>query len=182
MSSGGRKSQLEKSSPAGERKPAAAAATPLPQEDGPFSLGRIRQLVRLMRDNDLSEIDLSWEGSRLRLRRGTLPAVIGAAPHAVPAPAAPSLPAPPAEPAAKAADGVFISSPIVGTFYSAASPDSGPFVSAGSRVEPDTIVCIIEAMKVFNEIPAGVRGVIREVLVENGAPVEYNQPLFRVEP
>jgi acetyl-CoA carboxylase biotin carboxyl carrier protein len=161
-------------------------------EENPFDMARIRQLVRLMRDNELSEIDLRWEGSRLRLRRGpegvvvpqwTSAPAIGAAPQPAPAGTSQSSSGDGGAPA-KVADShlTTINSPIVGTFYAASGPDVGPFVTVGSRVSPDTTVCIIEAMKVFNEIPASLSGTVREILVENGAPVEYGQPLFRVEP
>jgi acetyl-CoA carboxylase biotin carboxyl carrier protein len=85
-------------------------------------------------------------------------------------------------PAAPAPSGVFIKSPTVGTFYTASSPDDPPFVSVGTRVQPDTVVCLIEAMKVFNQIPAEVSGVIAEVLAKNGDSIEFGQPLFRVTP
>ena len=148
----------------------------------------VKQLVGLMRDNDLSEIALSHGRSRVRVRRGGF----SAAPmvHAVPAmnaqtqPATTSAPASDngAAPAAAEATGTFIKSPTVGTFYVASSPDAPPFVKVGSTVQPDSIVCMVEAMKVFNEIPSGVAGTILEVLVENAAPVEFGQPLFRVKP
>jgi acetyl-CoA carboxylase biotin carboxyl carrier protein len=152
-----------------------------------FEMGRIKQLVRLMKDNDLSEIDLEWESSRIRLRRGTT--MIAAAPAAHYAP--PSIPVSSAGASSETSGGkaaaasshlLEIKSPMVGTFYSASSPDVDPFVKVGSRVAPDSAVCIIEAMKVFNEIQAGVSGVIREIAVENGAPVEYGQVIFRVDP
>jgi acetyl-CoA carboxylase biotin carboxyl carrier protein len=103
-------------------------------------------------------------------------------PVAVAAPAVPAAPvaaAPaPAAPAAAAAPAVTIDSPLVGTFYKAASPDAAPFVQVGDRVNADTTLCIIEAMKVMNEIKAEKSGVIKEILVENAQPVEYGQPLF----
>ena len=156
----------------------------------PFDIVKIRQLVRLMRDNDLSEIDLRWEDARICLRRGAQPSFMGAVPVSAPSavPTAmtsdrPSEPAPSNEASAdeQAARHVIVS-PLVGTFYTAPSPDADPYVGVGSKVSAETIVCIVEAMKVFNEIPAGIGGTIRELLVENGAPVEYGQPLFRVEP
>jgi len=160
-----------------------------PTDDNPFELSRIRQLVRLMRDNDMSEIDMQWETGRLRLKRGATVAygapMLAPAPVAAPMATSVSTSAPatasPA-PASGASAGSFIKSPIVGTYYSASSPDAEPFAKVGGKVSPETIICIIEAMKVFNEIPAGVSGTIAEILVENGAPVEYGQPLFRLEP
>jgi acetyl-CoA carboxylase biotin carboxyl carrier protein len=149
-----------------------------------FDMGRIKQLVRLMKDNDLSEIDLEWEKSRIRVRRGAT-LVAAPSPHAyapVPAPPASAGEAPSAKPTPPASSLLEIKSPMVGTYYSASSPDADPFVKVGTRVVPDTAVCIIEAMKVFNEIQSGVSGVIREIAVENGAPVEYGQVIFRVDP
>ena len=104
-------------------------------------------------------------------------------PAAVPAPvpaAAPAAPAPSA-PAAPALPAVTIDSPLVGTFYRAASPDTPPFVQVGDRVTPDTVLCIIEAMKVMNEVKAEKSGVIKEILIENGQPVEFDQPMFVLE-
>ena len=148
-----------------------------------FDISRIKQLVRLMRDNDLSEIDMQQENARLRLRRGATQVFTAAAPVAAPAVAATPAPAESAaaKPAAPASNLTDIKCPIVGTFYAASSPDVEVFAKVGTRVSPDSVVCIVEAMKVFNEIQAGCSGTIREILVENGAPVEYGQVLFRVE-
>lgn len=151
----------------------------------PFDLLKIKQLVKLMRDNDLAEIDLRAKDSRVRLRRGPGEIVVTqASPASARPPAVDKVEraeADAAKPAAKA-NAVYITSPIVGTFYASANPDSDPFVRLGSKVGTETTVCIIEAMKVFNEIPAGVSGTIAEVLVENGSSVEFGQPLFRVDP
>jgi acetyl-CoA carboxylase biotin carboxyl carrier protein len=150
---------------------------------GPFDVQTIKQLVALMSRHDLSEIDLRDGSSRLRLRRGARRA---AAPDhaAVPAPAAPPAVAPPpAQEQAKPAKALQeIKSPTPGTFYSAASPGADPFVRKGSRVTPSTVVGLVEAMKLFNEIQAECSGVIAEILVENQQPVEYGQVLFRVDP
>jgi acetyl-CoA carboxylase biotin carboxyl carrier protein len=147
-------------------------------------LRAIRYLVRLMQRYDLTAIDLGEGPAKIRLRRGpVLSAVAAPAPSPPPSPAAP--PAPPAPQGSEAPAtpaGAVIESPMVGTFYAASAPDAPPFVSAGSAVRPDTTVCVIEAMKVFTDIPAGIAGRITEVLVKNGQPVEFGQPLFRVEP
>ncbi len=149
-----------------------------------FRMDRIRQLVELMEQHDLSEVDLRDGHMRIRLRRGPQvvagPALPGSPPAAAPAPAPPSA----ASPAGGAEESqyVFIRSPMVGTFYAAPKPEEPPYVKVGDRVTPETTVCIIEAMKVFNEIQAETAGRIVEVLVENGEPVEYNQPLFKVDP
>jgi acetyl-CoA carboxylase biotin carboxyl carrier protein len=154
-------------------------------------LKTIRQLIKLMVDNDLTEIDLEGEGEKIKLRRGQ-PGGAGAVsylpPAAGPAPAAPTpaAPAPTDTPADDAADDdadlITIDSPMVGTFYTASSPDADAFVSAGDRVKPDTVVCIVEAMKVFNEIKAEVTGQVVEVMVNNGDSVEFGQPLYKVRP
>jgi len=151
-----------------------------------FDLRKIRRLVELMKEHDLSEIDLQQGEVRIQLRRGWNPqSPTMIAPPTVSA----SLPAPSGQPAAGGEPPpaqpkeniAFIKSPMVGTFYAAPDPDSPPFVNVGDHVGPETIVCIVEAMKVFNQIPAEVSGRILAVLVENGAPVEFGQPLFKVE-
>ena len=156
----------------------------------PFDVRTIKDLVALMSRHDLSEIDLREGAVRIRLRRG--PQGVIAATPALPAPAStpaastPSVPAPPpappAEDATKTSKLLTIKSPTPGTFYATSSPDAEPFVRVGSRVTPTTVVCLIEAMKIFNEIQAECNGIITEVLVENQQPVEYGQVLFRVEP
>ena len=147
----------------------------------------IQRLVRIMQKGELSDLEVedSKEGLRLRLRRGGEPAQ-GTAPvvHVTHAggPAAP-LPAPtPAAAAAPEAEapaqGTPFPSPMVGTYYRSPSPEAEPFVEVGDTVGPETVLCIIEAMKVMNEIKAETSGTIVEVLVENGEPVEFGQPLF----
>ena len=156
---------------------------------GPFDVKTVKSLVGLMSQHDLSEIDLREGDRRICLRRGPrVQAVAAPALQALPAPAAPA-PAPTpaaATPAATSAPSgkeyKTIKSPTPGTFYTAASPDAEPFVRVGSRVSNDTVVCIIEAMKIFNEITADTSGVIAEVLVQNQQPVEYGQVLFKVDP
>lgn len=145
---------------------------------------KIRELVSLMVEHELTEVELRDGEACVVIKRGTaagaLPQVVvsqAAPPAAAPAQPAAALPA-----AAADADMTAIRSPMVGTFYAGPDPESPAFVSVGSLVEPDTIVCIIEAMKVFNEIKAEVSGVIEEVLMRNEQPVEYGQPMFRVRP
>ena len=152
-----------------------------------MKIDEIKTIVKLMSENDLTEFKIEAEDMHLCIKRGgqnanpiiaqTLSPVVAApAPVAAPvsAPAA-SAPAEPAKP------GQTIDSPIVGTFYRSSAPGVEAFVKVGSKVEPDTTVCIIEAMKVMNEIKAEKSGVIKEILVENGQPVEYGQPLFVIE-
>lgn len=146
-----------------------------------FDVRKIRRLIELMKEHDLSEVDLRDGDVRVRLRKGGEQYVVESRPAAVAAPAASS--AAPAAPAAPAADNFpVIKSPMVGTFYVSANPESPAFVKVGDHVGNDSTVCIIEAMKVFNEIPAEMTGKVVAVLVENGSPVEYGQPLFKIDP
>ncbi len=153
-----------------------------------FEVRKVRRLVELMKEHDLTEIDLQQGELRIQLRRasaapavvGVAPAVYAPAPVAV-APAAESV-APAAKTAAEDAKNIaLIKSPMVGTFYAASDPDSPSFVKVGDHVGTETTVCIVEAMKVFNQIPAEISGRIIAVLAENGAPVEFGQPLFKVD-
>jgi acetyl-CoA carboxylase biotin carboxyl carrier protein len=153
-----------------------------------FDVRKVRRFIELMNEHDLSEIDLRQADQRIRLRRGPeMVTVSGAVP---PLAAAPAVSAKAGGEAGSAAAGasaedanaLFIRSPMVGTFYTTASPDSPPFVKVGDQVGPETTVCIVEAMKVFNEIPAECSGKIAAVLVTTGQSVEYGQPLFRVTP
>jgi acetyl-CoA carboxylase biotin carboxyl carrier protein len=150
-----------------------------------FDVKKVRKFIELMNEHDLAEIDLKQGDQRIRLRRPEA-AKIAAMP-AMPMSAAPVASGGGGE--RKAAEGaadeskfIVIKSPMVGTFYAAANPESPPFVKVGDRVGPETTVCIVEAMKVFNEIPAECSGRIAAVLVQSGDAVEFNQPLFRVEP
>lgn len=152
-----------------------------------MDLEEIKQIIALMKRNELTEFELEREGSKIRIKRGpngtaqsdtaviTLPAQ--PAPVMM-TPAAAALVAAPA--AAALVDTIEIKSPMVGTFYRSPSPEAAPFVEVGTAVNEETVVCIIEAMKVMNEIKAEVKGVITEVLVENAKAVEFGQPLFRV--
>ncbi len=148
-----------------------------------FDVKKIRRLVELMNEHDLAEIDLRQADQRIRLRRGVDPVVsMGEVRQHVPVTVAPSAaPVAAASSTADTSSVVVIKSPMIGTFYSAANPESKPFVKVGDHVGPESVIGIIEAMKVFNEIPAEISGQITAVLVENGAPVEFGQPLFRVD-
>jgi acetyl-CoA carboxylase biotin carboxyl carrier protein len=127
-------------------------------DSGSFDLDRLRKLLQLMEKYGVTETQLTKDGESWKVRRG--PKEVAAAPAQVAAP---------------------LAAPTVGTFYSAPNPEEPPFASVGTKVDADTIVCTIEAMKVFNQIPAEKSGTIVEVLVENGDPVEFGQPLFRIE-
>lgn len=159
-----------------------------------FKLNEIKELIKLIDQSTVQEVEIENEGTRLLIRKpgktevvtvqAAAPVVqaVQAAPtaaiSAVPAPAAPA-----ATPAPAAQDNLHkIVSPMVGTFYSSPSPEAGPYVQKGSRVSDKSVVCILEAMKLMNEIEAEVRGEIVEVLVENGQLVEFGQPLFLVKP
>jgi len=157
-----------------------------------LDLKQIKQIVDMMKKFGLNEFEIEEEGFKLRLKRGQgeISAIQYAAPHAVqPAGSAPTPPSAEApadsstqEDEKKEEPGtVYIKSPMVGTFYRAHSPDSPPFVEAGTEVDEDTVLCIIEAMKVMNEIQAEMKGSILEVLVENGVSVEYGQPIFKIK-
>ncbi len=146
-----------------------------------FDEDRIRRLVELMNEHELAEIDLRQGEQAIRLRRDVDP-VFAPAPVAAPAPMPASDPAAESStPAADPANITLIKSPMVGTFYQASSPDDPAFVQIGNQVVPDTVVCIVEAMKVFNEIPAECAGKVVAILLENGDPVEYGQPMFKVD-
>jgi acetyl-CoA carboxylase biotin carboxyl carrier protein len=154
----------------------------------------LRELITLMRENGVAELELEREDFRVRLRRDSIaaepaPVAVTPQPAAAPAPAAPepqsSGPLHPGTQATTAAsqdqDLHIIPSPIVGTFYRSPSPSAEAFVKIGSNVEPDTVVCIIEAMKLMNEIQAETVGEVVKIYVENGQPVEYGQPLFGIK-
>ncbi|MCP4175010.1 MAG: acetyl-CoA carboxylase biotin carboxyl carrier protein [Fuerstiella sp.] len=159
-------------------------AKPDGADKGSFDLDKFRRLLQLMEKHGVTEANLQKDGESWKVRRGpkqvavapdvTLPPPVVAAP--APASAAPVAAETPAKPA-----GITIDAPTVGTFYSSPTPEEPEFVNVGSTVQPDTTICIIEAMKVFNQIPAEKAGRIVEVLVANGDPVEFGQPLFRIE-
>ncbi len=146
-----------------------------------FDVKKVRQLIELMEEHDLSEIDLKQGDHGVRIKRGG-EVVAVSAPAARAAPRAAAAEAAPATESAADSRMVMVKSPMVGTFYKASGPDAPPFVKVGDRIGPEKTVCIVEAMKVFNEIPAGVSGQVVAILVENGAPVEFGQPLIKVDP
>lgn len=154
-----------------------------------MDLKDIKAIIDLMKKNSVSEFELEKQDFKIRLKRGMngsgmlaaqseegQPVVYAPAPIALPASA------PAAAPSAPAAAEPEIKSPMIGTFYRSPSPESAPYIEIGAEVNPDTVVCIIEAMKVMNEIKAEVKGVITQVLVENAKPVEFGQPLFKIRP
>ena len=155
--------------------------------DLPKYVKELKELLDLMKSHDLAEVELEEEGQKIRLRK-TEPhisaapmAIQGAFPAVSPA-ATPGSDAGGDPEAAEEDDELHkVPSPLVGSFYRSPSPEADSFVSEGDRVDEDTVLCIVEAMKVMNEITAGVSGVVREILVENGSAVEYDQPLFKIE-
>jgi acetyl-CoA carboxylase biotin carboxyl carrier protein len=161
------------------------------QPGGDVDLKDIKAIIDLMKKNSLSEFELEKQDFKIKLKRGG--GGIVAAPmdegsgitYALPAPAqisqaavVPSAPSP--TPASSGA--LEIKSPMIGTFYRSPSPESDEYVTVGTEVNADTVVCLIEAMKVMNEIKAEMRGVITEILVDNAKPVEFGQPLFKIKP
>lgn len=168
-----------------------------PAAKASVNLDELRELIALLRENGLAELELEREDFRVRLRREGVSAtgdhaqyVLAPAPDPMPAsdsaPAAASA-SPPSHPGAQASTAAsqdqdlhIISSPIVGTFYRSPSPSAEPFVKIGSNVAPESVVCIIEAMKLMNEIQAEASGEVAKIYVENGQPVEYGQPLFGI--
>jgi len=147
-----------------------------------FSLERLRQLIDLMKEHDLGEIDLQQDAQRIRLTRGSLPTMT-MPPMVASAPPAPSAPVA-ASTTQSDLEGphiVTIKSPMVGTLYLRPNPKAEAFVKVGQSITPETTVCIIEAMKVFNEIPAEIRGKVVEILCGNEEPVDFGKPLFKID-
>lgn len=154
-----------------------------------FDIRRIRRLVEIMHENNLAEVDLQQGDMRIQLKSNVLqgpcltspvvPAPIAVTSTSTSQPVAETVSAPVAVDDSRF---TFIKSPMVGTFYAAPNPESPPFVKVGDSVGPETTVCILEAMKVFNEIAAECTGKIVAVLVKNGEPVEYGKPLFKIDP
>jgi acetyl-CoA carboxylase biotin carboxyl carrier protein len=128
----------------------------------------VREILRLIDESDLDELLIETEGFKLHVLRGAAAEVVS--PHPTPDTPHPS------------SNGLAINAPMLGTFYRAEAPGAAPFVEVGAKVGPDTVVCLIEVMKMMNSIPAGVSGTIAEVVAQNGELVEYGAPLFRVEP
>jgi acetyl-CoA carboxylase biotin carboxyl carrier protein len=164
-----------------------------------MDIKEIKKIIDLMKANDLCEFEMEEQGFRIAIKRrnGTEPQVVlspAAGPSIVVGQPAAGLLASPGAGGTHAGDAVppkdkladtklvEVKSPIVGTFYRSGSPDAEPYVTIGQEVEPDTVVCIIEAMKVMNEIKAECKGVVRKILVENATPVQFGQVLFQVEP
>ena len=155
-----------------------------------MDLKDIKAIIDLMKKNSITEFELERQDSKIRLKRGLNGGGAAAqsedAVSASPVPMQPAVAAPATAvavaPPPAATGEVDIKSPMIGTFYRAPSPEAGNYIEVGASVTPETVVCIIEAMKVMNEIKAEVKGVVTQVLVENAKPVEFGQPLFKVRP
>ena len=159
-----------------------------------MDIKEIKAVIDLMRKNSLTEFEYEKDGTKIRIRRGPdgEPQVFASSPSLIPTPAVlplatgvplPAAPTPTAvAPAAAQEKLPSINSPMVGTFYSSPAPDAPAYVEIGTVVNAETVVCIIEAMKVMNEIKAEMSGTITEILAENGKPVEFGKPLFRIKP
>lgn len=156
-----------------------------------MDLKDIKAIIDLMKKNSISEFELERQDFKIKLKRGgvggndEMPAQIYM-PSVAAIPAGSAMTAPAVQPTVMLASAVSseieIKSPMIGTFYRSPSPEAGPYVEIGTEVGPDTVVCIIEAMKVMNEIKAEVKGVVTQILVENAKPVEFGQPMFKVRP
>jgi len=145
----------------------------------------IKAIIDLMKKNSVSEFELEKQDFKIRLKRspnGTGPAAYEEAPVLAYMPSPAPLPTAPLPTSTPASSELEIKSPMIGTFYRAPSPEAAPYIEVGTEVSPETVVCIIEAMKVMNEIKAEAKGVITQVLLENGKPVEFGQPLFKLRP
>lgn len=155
-----------------------------------MDLKDIKAIIDLMKKNSISEFEMEREDFKIRLKRGLNGGGGGPAydesPSIAYAPSAPAQVAAPIPiPSPNSSSGVAeseVRSPMVGTFYRAPSPESAPYIEVGTEVNPETVVCIIEAMKVMNEIKAEARGIVTQIIAENAKPVEFGQPLFKIRP
>jgi len=153
-----------------------------------MDIKQIQDLIRFVSKSGVNEVSIEQEGFKITIKTNQAATIVNAtipeAQHiaAAPVAAAPAAPAPAAEPVADTSKYVTIKSPMIGTFYRSASPEKPLFVNVGDEIKPGSVLCIIEAMKLFNEIEAEISGRIVKILVDNASPVEYDQPLFLVEP
>jgi acetyl-CoA carboxylase biotin carboxyl carrier protein len=154
-----------------------------------MTIEEIRELIKVVNESGIAELELQRGENRVRIRRtergtraGLVPAVETQPLVAAPAPPAPTAPSVPAASPAAAENELLVKSPIVGTFYESSAPGNPPFVRVGETVQPGSVLCIIESMKLMNEIEAEVAGVVMSKLVGNGQPVEYGEALFGIRP
>ncbi len=147
-----------------------------------MNIKEMKEMIQLMNENNLTEIELEKDGLKVRLKKASSGSIEQVVYHERPsAPRIQEAAPETVKSAAAASKAVMVKSPMVGTYYSAPAPDAPPFLQVGSQVEVGQVICIIEAMKLMNEIKSEIRGKVVEVLVNNGDPVEFGQPLFRVE-
>ena len=148
-----------------------------------MDIRKVKKLIELLEESGIAEIEIHEGEESVRISRNAAPGAVAAAPVAIAAPAAPAAAAPVAvaAPAEEKIEGHVLNSPMVGSFYRSPSPGASSFVEVGSKVSVGDTLCIIEAMKLLNQIEADKGGTIKAILVENGQPVEYNQPLFVIE-
>lgn len=199
-----KKDEEQESAEAEDAADEESEASDSPRRSMMESLGlrHLREIIRLCRENDIAELDIKHKGTRIHIRGqsssgmpdyfvtppvpSSPPAIITPSPMPPPAQAPPEAAAPrdlePEAPEESEEDYFIVRSPMVGTFYRAPAPDAAPFVEVGDDVKDATVLCIVEAMKLMNEIKAETRGTIAKILVENGQPVEYNQPMFYIKP
>ncbi|KPK42788.1 MAG: hypothetical protein AMJ78_01365 [Omnitrophica WOR_2 bacterium SM23_29] len=148
-----------------------------------MNLKELKEMINLMNENNLVEIEVEREGLRVRIKKGisNIPEITQEKYIIQPTGVTPAA-EPTKEPQPPAAKRIEINAPMVGTFYRAPAPDAPPFVEVGDEIEPGQVICIIEAMKLMNEIKTEVKGKVAEILVENAEPIEFGQPLFLIEP
>jgi len=156
-----------------------------------MDIKQIQDLIRFVSKSGVNEVSIEQENFKITIKTNQVATIVNAtvpdvtyapAPQLAPVAAAPAAPAVAAAPAADTSNYITVKSPMIGTFYRSASPDKPLFVNVGDEIKPGSVLCIIEAMKLFNEIESEVSGRIVKVLVDNASPVEYDQPLFLVEP
>ena len=155
-----------------------------------MTLKELKEMIHLMEEHGLSELEVEKEGLKIRLKRGPTGKIIPETSYSVPAMAAapstatvqtPAVGQQTARETVEEANVILVRSPMVGTFYSAPAPDAAPYVAPGKKVAVGDVLCIIEAMKLMNEIKSDVSGALLEILIENGQPVEFDQPLFKIQ-
>ena len=147
-----------------------------------MDLDQIKRLIDLLLESEITEIEVEEEGTRIKVRKDPAGQQLVQLPASLSAPASAAARDAVPVPAEPEDQFVVIKAPMVGTFYRAPAPDAPPFAKVGDSVDPETVVCILEAMKIMNELKAGVSGTVRNILVDNGESVEYGEPLFEIEP
>ena len=151
-----------------------------------MDLDLVKKIIKIFEESEINELELEDDAGRIKLSKSKTEETIQqmplpiALPQSIPIPPAPSA-SPSTPSSAEAQKAMTIDSPMVGTFYRAPAPDADPFINYGDKVTPDTVICIVEAMKIMNEIKADTSGTIKEILIENGQPVEFGQAMFVID-